>query len=222
MIDHIISSPLSTGDIKILAVDPVGATILNISQTGMAVQTRRPLSMGQQYRFSVSCNNSTVSLDGEVIRCNLDELAEKTDGGAMPVYLNGINFLLERNALEVSLLEILHDNIRNEKRISPRIRPQARIRLTIAHPMDWTVVNFDSNGLLVHSDLLPDMEEVYEMVVQAGAVSLPLMARILHVSKKEGLSHYFIRFEFVQLDDEIEDSLGSIVACLKEEGEPSA
>ena len=213
---------LTPGDIKILAVDPVGATILNISQTGMAIQTWRPLSMNQRYRFTVSCNDSTVSLDGKVIRCNLGELAQKTSGGALPVYLNGIRFLLERNALEVSLLEILHDNILNEKRIAPRIKPHARISLTIAHPMDWQVVAMESDGILIHSAFLPDMDETYELVVQAGSESLPLMARILHVSKKEGASHYFTRFEFVELEEEMEDRIESIVQRLGRQEEPSA
>ena len=192
---------LTFEDIRVYAVDPVDAHVVDISQGGMAVHTVIPLHMGEQYRFKVSVANSTVSLDGEVVRCNLQELSEDQEGHSVPIYLNGVQFLIQRNPLEISLLEVLHSNVQNERRAMPRMKPQEVMRVEIAHPLNCIILDLTTNGIVLQSDFIPDMNEERQLLLQAAYEIIVLPTRVLHVSKKDGEANYNTKLEFTQLGD---------------------
>ncbi|MDJ0835313.1 MAG: PilZ domain-containing protein [Acidobacteriota bacterium] len=203
---------LTLEDIRVYAVDPVDARVIDISQGGMAVETIVPLHMGEQYRFKISVANSSVSLDGEVIRCSLQQLSEDVEGHNVPVYLNGVRFLIQRNPLEISLLEVLHANVVGERRTSPRLKPQMMMRVEIAHPLNSIIKELGEDGLTMESDIIPDMDEERNLLLQAGYETLILPTRVLHVSKKEGFDSYNTRLEFTSVGEHESAVLSALAA----------
>lgn len=191
-------------------------TVLNISQNGLAVQTVKPLTMGQVYSLQLTCEGKSVTLDGEVARCNLSEIAETVNGIQEPCYLNGLHFAMNRNPLELSLLDILYSNTMGEKRRSTRIKPLQRMTLDIGNPCFTRVKSFTERGILLQSTELIDLDRDWNLMIQADGRSLVINGRVVHASKKTNELTYSIQVEFIGLDEGQKAWLDLIVRKLEE------
>ena len=89
---------------RIYLLEQRNIPVLNISQVGMALETRTPLAMGQVYAFRIRTEHFAVTLEGKVARCNLSNLAESEGGDQFALYENGVEFSLDRNKKELGLL----------------------------------------------------------------------------------------------------------------------
>lgn len=189
-------------DLRIYVVDPVDAKIRDISQGGMALYSEVPLALHKSYRFKIQAGLSSVALDAEVIRCTLQNLEEDLEGHTHPLYVNAVRFMIQRNPLEISLLEILAHNIGDERRSTPRMKPKEELSVEIAHPMAATsVLEVDEEGIDLSGEEVPDVNDDFTILLQAGYETLLLPVRLIHVSKKDGDKNFTSRLEFCALDD---------------------
>jgi len=201
-------------DIRVYIVDPVDASVVDISQGGMAIHTIVPLHIGHQYRLEVSGAGSSVSLDGEVVRCKVKELSEDLDGTHFPLYLNGIRFMIQRNPIEISLLEIMHANVGSERRQSPRMKPLEPLSVKIAHPFACRLVELSGEGVTVSSTEIPDIDDELDLLLQVGYETLLLHTRLLHVSKRDGEDAYHTRLELVRLEARNQELLSALLEAV--------
>ena len=192
--------PLSLADVGVYLLVAQDATILNLSQGGMAVETVHPLIIRKAYRFCINAGSSTVILDGEVVRCNLVEVTENEAGDSVPMYHNGIQFLIERNPIEISLLEIMQANLAGEKRMaSQRVVPLHNLKADIGHTCMSRLVQFSGDGLVFESDALWDMDQNWPLMIQVGSTSLTVSGRVVNASKRSDHASYSSRIEFLDL-----------------------
>lgn len=205
---------LGHADIRVYIADPVDARVVDISQGGMAIHTVVPLHIGHRYRLEISGPNSAVSLDGEVVRCNVCELSEDLEGHHFPLYLNGLRFLIQRNPIEISLLEIMHDNVRNERRMNPRMKPVEPLAVRIAHPFDCRVTALSPEAITVSSREIPDIDDELDLLLQAHFETLSLHTRLLHISKKDGEDAYTTRLELIRLTEQDRAMLEGLLEAL--------
>ena len=197
------STRWSLDKIRPCVVDGRNIPVLNISQVGISLQTRTPLVIGQIYVLILKTETRSLVIDGMVVRCHLSELAESVAGGQMPLYHNGIEFHLERNPKELCLLQIIQENLYGEKRLgATRITPIKSLNVDVGRPCFIRVKQLSTEGMLVESEVLLDMDEEWYLLLQLGDAYVEVNSRIVHVSKKDEEECYLTRLEFLDLSRE--------------------
>jgi len=189
-------TPLNLTQIGISIVVDLNVPVLNFSQGGLAIQTEHPLTMGGIYQFKLAHDEKSVTLDGEVVRCNLTELAESVSGEPMTLYLNGIRFMIERNPIELSMLDILTDHMVGEKRATPRTKPRKKMVVDIGRSCFTQVHSITMGSALLECRELLDMDQDWNLMIQAEGRNVNIPARVLHASKKDAAESYEIHVEF--------------------------
>ena len=205
---------LSLKQVRVCILVERNLTVLNISNTGLAVSTDRPLTMGQSYRLYLSSLDKDLTVDGEVSRCNLNELEPCADGTQEPHYLNGIQFKVRRSPEEIGIQDLLSSNLTGEKRRSSRIRPLCHMSVNIGNTCFTEVARFTLAGMLLQSDALIDLDRDWNLMVQADDESRELKARVLQASKKAGETTYSIQIEFIGVDEGQKSWLEHVVSHL--------
>ncbi len=210
--DH---SPLHVPRIRACVLVAKDLQVVNFSPSGVAVFTDKPLVMGETYHLQLHGRGQSLIMEGLVARCNLEELSETADGHTSPRYLNGIQFQLSRNPLELALIDLLFENSLGEKRRGgQRVRPLQPMTLDIGRPCFPRVRQVDSKGILLESLALIDLDLPWNLLLQTGAEGMTLPARVLHASKKEGAIAFTIQLEFLNLDPEQRAFLDKIIQDL--------
>lgn len=207
--------PLTLDQLRVCVVVASDLHVLNISQSGCALQTEKPLTMGKIYSLQMMFDSQSVTIDGEVARCNLSEIADFPDGHQSPLYLNGIHFQIDRNPLELSLLDILHDNILGEKRrMGHRVRPLRTIIAHVGRPCFSAIEELTSTGILLESTELIDLDQDWELMIQAAGHSVRVPVRVLHASKRDDAAHYDMKMEFLPLSEDQRAFLDGLITRL--------
>ena len=208
------NDPLSSvrlEEIKVYMLEQRNVPVLNISQGGIAVQTQKPLTIGREYIFHLRCGIRSVALGGRVIRCNLNEIAESSSGNQLTLYVSGIEFLVERNPKEITLLTIIQEHMYGEKRVGPaRIVPIKKMTVDVGIPSLVKLVEIDPEGFTVESNELPDMDEIWPAMVEIRSYLLDVDCRIIQVSKKTDSDIFQMRMEFLKPGPEITTFLKKI------------
>ena len=65
-------------------------TVLNLSPTGMAIETHQNLRIGAQYHFLLDRQGKPLRIEGRVLWCRLNATVTGDDGDVTPVYQAGI------------------------------------------------------------------------------------------------------------------------------------
>lgn len=197
-----LQSPLSLDQLRVCVVVAKDLHVLNISQSGCALQTEKPLTMGKIYSLELMFNDRSVMIDGEIARCNLSEIADFPDGHQSPLYLNGIHFQIDRHPLELSLLEILHSNVMGEKRrMGHRVRPLRTILANVGRPCFSMIDALNPGGITLESTELIDLDQDWELMIQADGHCQHVPVRVLQASKRDDAAHYGMKMEFLELNE---------------------
>lgn len=207
---------LSFDDIRAYMLEAADAPIINIGQKGMALQTVEPLTIGNNYYFRIKCGQMSVTLLGQVVRCHLNELAVVSTGGQQPLYHNGVSFNIERNPIEIALLDILQENRRGEKRTDFRIAPVKDMLADVARS-SFMVKEFDESGVLLESTHLPDLDEDWPLMILVGPESFRVDCRVIYASKKSDSPNFATRLEYPELDEALARFIRSVARKLPSE-----
>jgi hypothetical protein len=193
-------APLTLAQIGISIVVDLDVPVLNFSQSGLAIQTEHPLTMGAIYQFRLSHEEKSVTLDGEVVRCNLTELAETVTGEPVTLYLNGIRFMIERNPIELSMLDIMTGHMGRENRAAPRIKPRQKMLVDIGRPCFSQILAITMGSALLECSELLDMDQDWNLMIQVEGRNVIIPARVQHASKKNNADSFEINVEFYKPD----------------------
>ncbi len=188
--------------IKAYLLEATDLPVLNISQVGLSLETNAPFIIGQHYVLNLKSRAQKVLMDGMVVRCRLNELAETMTGTQLPLYHNGFEFQIERNPKETRLLNILQDNLYGEKRLgASRIKPMHKLVADVGRPCFTAVKKLEKTGMLVEGPELLDMDEMWPVLLQNGEDGVELDCHIVLGSRKDGSSNYLMLLEFLNLTD---------------------
>lgn len=69
-----------------------GGRVLNVSETGLAIETNSRPVVGKSYRFELADSKTTVAAVARVRWCVLRRTAPAEDGDVLPIYFAGLKF----------------------------------------------------------------------------------------------------------------------------------
>ncbi len=75
-----------------LASKGLAGHVLNISETGLAIETSSRPVVGKSYRFSLSDSEVSVAATARVRWCVLRKTAPAEGGDVLPIYFAGLRF----------------------------------------------------------------------------------------------------------------------------------
>lgn len=160
-----------------------GAKIINMSLTGVAVETDTQARVGRSYSLTLKHGTDFVlKLLGTVVWCHLRGI-RKTDGGdTRSVYHAGFRFddILTEKAQELTRFLEATAIIALDTRIS------GRFKLKLTEPVDldteypFVVKTISASGLLLETETAPPEGSIFDMEFHLRGAVLQTSGRIVH------------------------------------------
>lgn len=208
-VKEVTGSLLYTMDIK----------VIDMSLQGMKIESSRRLDVGRKYSIRIGKKGEMIGLSGLVVWCTLSRTTNSTEGEFVPVYQAGIEYegILSGKAGE--LLEFLKHNavIKLEDRIFGRFKCNLDGPVNLDSQYEFLVKQISLSGMLIESELLPDVESFFDMELKAAGDAIPIKGRVVHAqrikeNKEANLAH--IGVEFIDLSS---DALNVLDGFIKNE-----
>jgi len=190
--------------------------VLDLSVHGMKIESSRRLDVGRKYAVKIGHNDQLIRLSGSVVWCTLSRTKSSVAGEFIPVYQAGVEFdgILSEKAGE--LVDFLKQNavISLEDRIFGRFKCDLGEPVNIDCEYDFLVKRISQSGMLIETEIFPDVDSIFEMEMKTANTSFPVKGRVAYVKTvkegKEGkLAH--IGLEFIDLSGEAENVLDSFI-----------
>lgn len=157
--------------------------VLNLSATGMAVESATPLAPGRRYKLKISHGERTIPLSGTVAWCRLQGTRRNEQGDSVPVYAAGIELgdELPEKAREIRPLLEAQGVIQLERRLSGHLVPRGAAGED-APPATVVVRSLSRSGLVVDAPFFPEKGDLLDLWIgldEGGG--LPLTGRVRRV-----------------------------------------
>ena len=189
-------------DVNGVLVFVIDARILNMSVSGMAVETATNLRVGRNYSIKLSRDTSApVQVAGTVMWCHLRGVRTNDAGQRVPVYEAGIEFggVLSETAGE--LLRFLRETavIPLGSRVFGRFRLELGQPVNLTTDYEFMVKTISASGMLIETVLSPRLDSVFDMDVRIDGGSLRARGRIAYVreladSERRGIWQVGVEF----------------------------
>jgi PilZ domain len=183
------------------------AKILNMSLTGMAVETDTQMKVGRTYSLTLKHGTDNgLRLPGSVVWCHLRGLRKGEAGDTRTVYEAGICFqeALTDQAAELARLLGATAVIAVEKRISGRFRVNVAEPVSVRSDYHFVVKTISTVGLLVETEASPPVGTMIEVEVNMNGRTFRSRGRVAHLrelSSADGTRTSQLGVEFVETSD---------------------
>jgi len=167
------------------------AKIMNMSLTGMAVETDSPLRVGKKYSLGIRHGEGlSLRLSGVVVWCQVRSLRRGASADSKPVYAAGIQFddALTETASDLARILRATAVIAVEKRISGRFSVDLPEPVNLNATYPFEVKTISTVGLLIETELLPPRDAVIDLDVDLHGYRLRARGRVAHTSEVTGAS----------------------------------
>jgi hypothetical protein len=160
-----------------------GAKIINMSVTGMAVETDTQMRVGRSYSVTLKHGADFVlKLSGTVVWCHLRGIRKTDAGDTRSVYHAGFRFedVLTEKAQELTRFLEATAIIALDTRIS------GRFKLKLTEPVDldteyqFVVKTISASGLLLEAETAPPEGTIFDMEIHLHGAELQTKGRIVH------------------------------------------
>ncbi len=153
------------------------ARVLNMSLTGMAIETTSFLRTGGQYWLRVPSGDNQLRFTADVMWCRLVRNEKSASGDVRSVYQAGIDVRggLDEHAREVLNFLERHIVVELDRRLTGRFHLAAPQRAALSVRHDFDVRRLSIGGLLVHTVWDPPLDVEVELEIQANGS--PVRAR---------------------------------------------
>lgn len=167
------------------------AEILNMSLTGLAIETSSMLKVGRRYRLRIEGDESDdLRLDLDVKWCHLVDTEEHgTD--VRPVYHAGFDF---RDVLDEKARQILrflegHVIVEMEQRIFGRfvLEEEAQDEIQVAADRRFVVRRISLSGMLIVTDLVPELDRTVGLEIELPEHRLEASGRIAYIEPEAAI-----------------------------------
>lgn len=170
----------------------VPVTVLNMSLTGMAMETTSRLQIGRRYTLKIKQDQEYLTLSGTVTWCSLGKTRKTETGEVVPVYRAGVQFqeVLTERAAEI--LQFLEKNavIELEKRLFGRFTLPSPEEVDLDWEYTFSVKTISLSGMRIETDLPATQDSIFELEMRLPRAVLTLKGRVVHVQElpqaKEG------------------------------------
>lgn len=182
-------------------------TVLNLSMSGIAVETNRQLKLGKVYSVKLGGESDLVEVEATVRWCHLVGLRRTVDGEMASVYKAGLTFEELFTGKTAKLLEFMQEHVilALEKRIIGRFKVRTGSPIALASRHDFEVVKLGLSSMVVKTRLLPDVDTAFDMELQIGGKPFELTGRITKVERLDASDSGFeaqLEVEFPQVRDD--------------------
>jgi len=181
-------------------------TVLDISLSGMAVETNTRLAPLRTIRLRLGNGDRVLTVSGRVVWCFLHGTRATESGEQLPVYRAGIQFLdvLSPQAQELVRFLEAHAIVTLETRLFGRFRIADNDAVEVSSSSMFRVVEIDTSGLTVESAAALEPRTGCEVELQLDGSTLTARTEVLDaqpVDDAEEAGTFRIRLRFDSLDE---------------------
>ncbi len=165
------------------------ARIMNMSLTGMAVETDAQLRLGRKYSLTLRHGDDPeLRLSGKVVWCHLRTLRRSGGSETRPVYEAGVQFdeALTETASELARILRATAVVAVEKRISGRFAVDMAEPVSLKATHSFTVKTISTVGILVETEASLPVDTVIDFELQLGGPGLRASGRIAYAIEAAG------------------------------------
>lgn len=166
----------------------VQVSVVNVSLTGMAVETTERLRVGRSYQIRLTDSDRAIDVDGEVKWCRMTKTQKVETGDAAPVYRAGISFdqILSTRAHELLKFMESHVLLTLEKRIFGRFKLKPESPVDVSSRYEFLVQKISFSGMLIQTELLPHVETHFDMELRLANGPLEVRGRVAYAKQIGG------------------------------------
>jgi hypothetical protein len=209
------------------------ARILNMSLTGLAVETTSLLRLGGHYVLRLPHREGELRPDATVEWCHLVGTRRDDHGDSVPVYQSGLDFRESLDDRARHILAFLQEHIVMDvnRRLAGRFRPKQAIAAALSARYPFEVRRLSLAGMLIDTPYAPEVGDQIEMEVDCptgpfqalGAVRFVQQGVAEKVAAAGGAAAsaaadlpWLAGVEFGELDPEARDCLTRLIQSLIE------
>jgi hypothetical protein len=185
------------------------AKILNMSLTGMAVESNANLRVGRSYVLRLAHGDTEgPELSGTVVWCHLKEARAADAGDTTPVYEAGMQFDHMLTPAAEELLSFLRATaiLTMQQRLMGRFRVSLEENVNLAAEWEFTVKTLSASGMLIETDVSPEPDAAVQLRVGLGDETISARCRVAFVrdvgeQDKRRITSVGIEFVWMSDDD---------------------
>lgn len=164
------------------------ARILNMSLTGLLVETSSVLRVGGTYNLRVPQPTGELRFKASVKWCQLVGTRRRDNGSSEAIYHAGIDFRESLDEGARSILAFLEQNVtvELERRLAGRFRPAEPMPAELSTRERFEVCRLSLSGLLVETAAPPAFDDEVELELDTPAGQVTARARVRHLEQRPG------------------------------------
>lgn len=213
--DHRRHRRYDVDDVQGSLVHELDARVLNMSLTGMAIETRTLLKVGGKYWLRLPNEDGTLRLPAHVKWCHLVRTETTKRGDVVPLYQAGIDFrsVLDEKARQVLQFIESHIIVELDSRMFGRFKIDPGGDVDLGEQQDFRVRRVSLSGMLIETPFLPRLDQVFAMEIRPNGTPFDVRGRVRHVERlksgEQGVTE--VGVEFVNLDSESRRALEALI-----------
>ena len=198
------------------------ARILNMSLTGMAIETGSLLKVGGSYWLRLPQDGETLRFKTDVMWCRLVRNERTAEGDSRAVYHAGLDFRggLDDNARQLLTFLEQHIVVELDRRLTGRFQLANPRTATIAVRHDFEVRRLSLGGMLVETVWDPPVDTRLDLEVNTAKGTVRCNGRVRSVSPVSGDPNappsFALGLEFLDLAAEDRKTIGALLETLLE------
>jgi PilZ domain len=173
----------AVNDVKGTLHISTGAKVINMSVTGMAIETDTQMRVGRAYSVTLKHGADFVlKLQGTVVWCHLRGIRKTEAGDTRSVYHAGFRFedILTEKAQELARFLEATAIIALDTRISGRFKLKLTEPVDIDTEYPFVVKTISASGLLLETETSPPEGTFFDMEIHLHGAVLQTKGRIVH------------------------------------------
>jgi hypothetical protein len=171
-------------DVRGTLVVTASAKILNMSLTGMAVESNANLRVGRSYTLRLTHGESVgPELAGTVMWCHLKSTRPLDAGDRTPIYEAGLQFERMLTGAAHELLSFLRATaiLTMQQRLMGRFRVNLEEAVDLNAECEFAVRTLSASGMLIETDVSPAPQSLLDVRVQLGESAISARCRVAFV-----------------------------------------
>jgi len=162
-------------------------TVLDISLSGMAVETNTRLAPHRALTLRLGNGGRSLTLTGRVVWCFLHGTRGSTTGEQLPVYRAGVQFqgVLSPQAQELVRFLESHAIVTLETRLFGRFRIAEDDEVEVSSSAEFRVVELDARGVTVETSIALEPGSACEIEIQLDGDTVRARARVREAHRLE-------------------------------------
>ena len=194
------------------------AAVLDISLSGMAIETNTRLSPQRTLSLRLGNGGETLQLSGLVVWCFLHGTRGASDAEQLPVYRAGIQFndVLSPQAQELLHFLESHAIVTLETRLFGRFRIQESDPVEVSSSAGFRVIELNASGLVVETTLGLEPRTGRDVELLLDGTTLTAPTRVLDAKRltDRGEPTWQLALEFDEMPADERDKLAQFLRAV--------